>query len=96
MPVRKLGKLPAATIKASYALEYGTDSLEMHRDAVSANQRVLIVDDLLATGGTANAAVSMVKQLGGSIIGIAFLIELEALKGRSRLEGENLHVVLKY
>ena len=96
VPVRKLGKLPAATIKASYALEYGTDSLEMHRDAVSANQRVLIVDDLLATGGTANAAVSMVKQLGGSIIGIAFLIELEALKGRSRLEGENLHVVLKY
>jgi adenine phosphoribosyltransferase len=96
VPVRKLGKLPSATIKASYALEYGTDSLEMHRDAVSANQRVLIVDDLLATGGTANAAVSMVKQLGGSIIGIAFLIELEALKGRSRLEGENLHVVLKY
>jgi adenine phosphoribosyltransferase len=96
VPVRKLGKLPAATIKASYALEYGTDSLEMHRDAVSATQRVLIVDDLLATGGTANAAVSMVRQLGGSIIGIAFLIELEALKGRSRLEGENLHVVLKY
>jgi adenine phosphoribosyltransferase len=96
VPVRKLGKLPAATIKASYALEYGTDSLEMHRDAVSARQRVLIVDDLLATGGTANAAVSMVKQLGGSIIGIAFLIELEGLKGRSRLEGETLHVVLKY
>jgi adenine phosphoribosyltransferase len=96
VPVRKLGKLPAATIKASYALEYGTDSLEMHRDAVSANQRVLIVDDLLATGGTANAAVSMVKQLGGHIVAIAFLIELEALKGRSRLEGENLHVVLTY
>ena len=76
VPVRKLGKLPSATIQASYALEYGTDSLEMHRDAVSAGQRVLIVDDLLATGGTANAAVSMVKQLGGSVIGIAFLIEL--------------------
>jgi adenine phosphoribosyltransferase len=93
VPVRKLGKLPAATIKASYALEYGT---EMHRDAIHPAERVLIVDDLLATGGTANAAVSMVKELGGIIVGVSFLIELEALKGRARLDGEDVHVVLKY
>jgi len=96
VPVRKLGKLPAAAIRASYALEYGQDSLEMHRDAITTGQRVLVVDDLLATGGTANAAVSLVKQLGGTVTGIAFLIELEALNGRSRLEGEQIHVVLKY
>lgn len=96
VPVRKLGKLPAATVKASYALEYGTDSLEMHRDAVTAGQRVLVVDDLLATGGTANATVSLVKQVGGTIVGVAFLIELQQLNGRARLEGENLHVVLEY
>jgi adenine phosphoribosyltransferase len=96
VPVRKLGKLPAQTIRASYALEYGTDSLEMHRDAVGGGQRVLIVDDLLATGGTASATVQLVKQLGGVVCGIAFLIELTALHGRSRLEGERLHVVLEY
>ena len=96
VPVRKLGKLPAQTIKASYALEYGTDSLEMHRDAIGNAERVLIVDDLLATGGTASATVQLVKELGGSIVGLAFLIELEALKGRARLEGEHIHVVLPY
>lgn len=96
VPVRKLGKLPAETIRASYALEYGTDSLEMHRDAVSADQRVLIVDDLLATGGTANATVQLVRQLGGHVVGVGFLIELVALNGRSRLNGENIHVVLAY
>jgi adenine phosphoribosyltransferase len=96
VPVRKLGKLPAATIRASYALEYGQDSLEMHRDAIATGQRVLVVDDLLATGGTANATVSLVKQLGGTVTGIAFLIELEVLNGRARLEGEQIHVVLKY
>ncbi len=96
VPVRKPGKLPAATIRASYALEYGQDSLEMHRDAITTGQRVLVVDDLLATGGTANATVSLVKQLGGTVTGIAFLIELEALNGRARLEGEQIHVVLKY
>ena len=96
VPVRKLGKLPAQTIRASYALEYGTDSLEMHRDGVSSGQRVLIVDDLLATGGTASATVQLVKQLGGVVGGIAFLIELTPLNGRSRLEGERLHVVLEY
>jgi adenine phosphoribosyltransferase len=96
VPVRKLGKLPAQTIKASYALEYGTDSLEMHRDAIGKAERVLIVDDLLATGGTASATVQLVKELGGSIVGLAFLIELEALNGRARLEGEHIHVVLPY
>jgi adenine phosphoribosyltransferase len=96
VPVRKLGKLPAATIRASYSLEYGSDSLEMHRDAISQGQRVLVVDDLLATGGTAHATVNLVKQLGGTVSGVAFLIELEALNGRSKLPGENLHTVLKY
>jgi adenine phosphoribosyltransferase len=96
VPVRKLGKLPAKTIRATYALEYGTDSLEMHHDAIARGQRVLIVDDLLATGGTAHATVQLVKQLEGSVAAIAFLIELVALNGRARLEGEDVHVVLQY
>jgi adenine phosphoribosyltransferase len=96
VPVRKLGKLPAATVRASYALEYGTDSLEMHRDAIEPGQRVLIVDDLLATGGTASAVVQLVRQLQGEIAGVAVLIELVALNGRAQLGGEHLHVVLKY
>jgi adenine phosphoribosyltransferase len=96
VPVRKMGKLPAATIKANYALEYGTDCLEMHRDAVTDGQRVLVVDDLLATGGTAHATVDLVKQLGGKVAGVSFLIELEQLNGRAKLEGEHVHVVLTY
>ena len=96
VPVRKLGKLPAATVRATYALEYGTDSLEMHRDAVTPGQRVLVVDDLLATGGTASAAVRLVKELGGVIVAVAVLIELAALNGRKQLEGERLHTVLTY
>ena len=96
VPIRKLGKLPAETVRASYALEYGTDSLEMHRDAITPGQRVLIVDDLLATGGTANAAVQLVKQLGGVVQGVAFLIELVGLDGRSKLEGEQVYTVLSY
>lgn len=96
VPVRKLGKLPAQTVKASYALEYGNDSLEMHRDAVEPGQRVLIVDDLLATGGTASATVSLVEALRGNVEGVAFLIELVALNGREKLAGQNIHVVLKY
>ena len=96
VPVRKLGKLPAETIRASYSLEYGTDSLEMHRDAITPGQRVAIVDDLLATGGTANAAVRLVKELGGTVVGVAFLIELVGLDGRSKLEGEAIHTVLAY
>jgi adenine phosphoribosyltransferase len=96
VPVRKVGKLPAATIRATYTLEYGTDSLEMHRDAVTPGQHVLVVDDLLATGGTASAAVRLVKELGGVVVGVAVLIELAALNGRDQLEGENLHTVLTY
>jgi adenine phosphoribosyltransferase len=96
VPVRKIGKLPSDRIRASYDLEYGTDSLEMHRDAVDPGQRVLIVDDLLATGGTAKATVDLVKQVGGVVEGVAVLIELVALNGRSKLEGETIHAVLKY
>lgn len=96
VPVRKVGKLPAETIRASYALEYGTDSLEMHRDAIEAGQSVLIVDDLLATGGTARATVDLVKRLGGKVHGMSFLIELVGLKGRAKLEGENVRAVLQY
>jgi adenine phosphoribosyltransferase len=96
VPVRKVGKLPSTTIRATYDLEYGSDSLEMHRDAIESGQRILIVDDLLATGGTASATVDLVKQLGGKVEGLAFLIELADLNGRSRLEGENVFAVLKY
>ena len=95
-PVRKPGKLPSRTVRASYALEYGTDSLEMHDDAIRGGQRVLIVDDLLATGGTARATTELVKRLGGEVHALAFLIELVALKGRDRLAGERIHTVLKY
>jgi adenine phosphoribosyltransferase len=96
VPVRKVGKLPSTRIRASYDLEYGTDSLEMHSDAIDKGQRVLIVDDLLATGGTAKATVDLVKQVGGVVEGVAFLIELVALNGRSKLDGETIHAVLKY
>jgi len=96
VPVRKLGKLPSKSIRVTYDLEYGSDSLEVHADAVSRGQRVLIVDDLLATGGTARATVDLVKQLGGTVHGLAFLIELADLKGRARLEGENVFALLRY
>ena len=96
VPVRKPGKLPSERIRASYDLEYGTDSLEMHRDAIEPGQRVLIVDDLLATGGTAKATVDLVKQIGGVVEGVAFLIELVALNGRAQLPNETIHAVLKY
>jgi adenine phosphoribosyltransferase len=96
VPVRKLGKLPAKSIRVTYDLEYGTDSLEIHADAVSRGQRVLIVDDLLATGGTARATADLVSQLGGMVHGLAFLIELSELKGRDRLAGENVFAVLRY
>ena len=96
VPVRKVGKLPAATIRATYDLEYGSDSLEMHRDAIETGQRVLIVDDLLATGGTSKATVDLVKQLGGTVAGVAFLIELVDLHGRAKLQGEDVMAVLKY
>jgi adenine phosphoribosyltransferase len=96
VPVRKLGKLPADTIRASYELEYGSDTLEMHRDAVQPGQRVLIVDDLLATGGTARATVNLVKEAGGHVEGVSFLIELLELGGRAKLAGEQVNVVLQY
>ena len=95
-PVRKPGKLPFTAVRESYALEYGTDALEIHADAVRKGQRVLIVDDLLATGGTARAAADLVKRLGGQLHALAFLIELEALNGRHRLRDETVHSVLKY
>jgi len=96
IPVRKVGKLPFTKIRVSYDLEYGTDSLEIHSDAVENGQKVLIVDDLLATGGTARATVDLVRQLGGDVAGVAVLIELVGLNGRSKLQGENVMAVLQY
>lgn len=95
-PVRKPGKLPSTCVRATYDLEYGSDSLEIHADAVKKGQRVLIVDDLLATGGTARATTDLVKGLGAEVYGLAFLIELAALNGRSKLPGEHIHAVLTY
>jgi adenine phosphoribosyltransferase len=94
--VRKPKKLPFKTVSMSYQLEYGTDTLEMHADAIQPGQRVLIVDDVLATGGTMKACVDLVKHLGGEIAGVAVMIELEFLKGRSKLGGIETHSVLRY
>ena len=96
VPIRKPGKLPAATYQESYSLEYGTDTLEIHQDACGNNPRILVVDDVLATGGTARAAIDLVKKAGGNIIGAAFLIELDFLKGRDKLAGEPVYSVLHY
>lgn len=85
IPIRKPGKLPSKTLKVRYELEYSKDTLEIHKDAIEAGKRVLIVDDLLATGGTAEAAIKLVKKIGGVLIGIAFVVELEFLKGRKKL-----------
>jgi adenine phosphoribosyltransferase len=90
VPVRKPGKLPYDKISVAYALEYGTNTLEMHKDAVEGGHRVLVVDDLLATGGTASAVREMVERLGGKIVGFAFLIELTALNGRAKLPGADV------
>lgn len=87
VPVRKPGKLPTHAINESYSLEYGTNTLEMHADAIQAGQRVLVVDDLLATGGSARAAINLVERLGGKVVGVAFLIELDFLHGRDKLQG---------
>jgi len=95
-PVRKPGKLPSKTRTASYSLEYGTDSLQVHEDAAAKGQRVLIVDDLLATGGTAAATVSLIRGLGADVVGVQFLIELVGLEGRKKLAGEKIHAVLQY
>ncbi|MBI4887257.1 MAG: adenine phosphoribosyltransferase [Acidobacteria bacterium] len=96
IPVRKPGKLPAKSIKETYALEYGTDALESHADAVDSGQRVLIVDDVLATGGTAAAATQLVRKAGGDLSGLAFLIELLGLNGKAKLPGEKVFSVLQY
>ena len=96
IPVRKPGKLPARALKESYNLEYGKDALEIHEDAIEAGQRILVVDDVLATGGTAAATAQLVKKLGGELHGLAFLIELVALNGKDRLAGEQVYAVLQY
>ncbi len=96
VPVRKPGKLPSRAVRATYSLEYGTDCLEMHEDAVGKGTKVLIVDDVIATGGTARATTSLVKQMGGDVHALAFLVELEFLNGRQHLSGERIHTVLKY
>ena len=95
-PVRKVGKLPHKTVKVTYDLEYGTDSLEIHDDAVAKGQNVLVVDDLLATGGTARATLDLVTGLGGKVHAFSFLIELVGLSGRERLKGQTIHSVLTY
>ena len=96
VPVRKLGSLPAATISVEYELEYGSNTLEIHVDALQPGQRVLIVDDLLATGGTVAATIELVEQLGASVEATAFLIELLFLNGRSRLEGRRVTSLIQY
>jgi adenine phosphoribosyltransferase len=96
VPVRKLGKLPADTIEVEYALEYGTATLEIHRDAIQPGQRVLIVDDLLATGGTVMGTIELVRRLGGEIAGLSFMVELTALHGRDKLGEHQIHTLLTY
>jgi len=96
IPIRKPGKLPAKALKETYDLEYGKDALEIHEDAITRGQRILIVDDVLATGGTAAAAAQLVKRLGGTLHGMAFLIELLVLNGKSKLAGEKVFSVLQY
>lgn len=96
VPVRKTGKLPAETISYEYSLEYGTDKLEMHQDSIKPGQKVLIVDDLLATGGTMYAAAKLVEKLGGEVVGLGFLIELEDLNGREKLKGYKVESLIQY
>lgn len=96
IPVRKPGKLPYDTISYEYSLEYGTDKLEIHKDAIKPGQNVLIVDDLLATGGTMYAAAKLVEKLGGNVVGLGFLIELEDLNGREKLNGYKVESLIQY
>lgn len=96
VPVRKPGKLPYETISESYDLEYGSDELEMHRDAVEPGEKVLIVDDLIATGGTALATAKLVEEAGGVVAGLGFIVELEFLNGRSRLDGYSVKSLIRY
>lgn len=94
--IRKPGKLPADTLSTTYQLEYGTDTLEIHKDAVEPGQKVLIVDDLLATGGTISAAAELIRQLRGEIVGFSFFVELAFLNGREKLEGYRVHSLVRY
>ena len=96
VPVRKLGKLPAETLSVEYALEYGSNTLEIHRDAIQPGQRVLIVDDLLATGGTVQGTIDLVERLKGVVVGLAFLVELDFLHGRDQLGGHRVASVIRY
>ncbi len=96
VPIRKPGKLPAETISESYDLEYGTNSLEIHVDAIEEGQKVLVVDDLLATGGTARATCNLIEKLGGQVAGVAFVIELNFLNGRDKLQGYDIFSLLRY
>jgi adenine phosphoribosyltransferase len=96
VPVRKLGKLPAETITVEYALEYGSNTLEIHRDAIQPGQRVLVVDDLLATGGTVRGTIDLVERLQGEVVGLGFLVELQFLNGRDRLQGLRVESVVRY
>ncbi|MDG6985578.1 MAG: adenine phosphoribosyltransferase [Nitrososphaerota archaeon] len=96
VPARKVGKLPATKISVNYELEYGRQGLEMHADSISKGDRVLVVDDLLATGGTSRAAATLVEKLGGKVVGFAFVTELKSLKGRSKLAGYEVYSIAKY
>jgi adenine phosphoribosyltransferase len=96
VPIRKPGKLPAEVVREEYELEYGKDSIEMHRDAIEPNEKILLVDDLLATGGTAAACCRLVEKLQGEIVGISFLIELSELDGRKRLKGYQVHSLITF
>ena len=96
VPVRKPGKLPAEKLQVNYELEYGTDSLEIHKDAVMPGQRALIVDDLIATGGTAKAVAEMTESIGAKVVGLAFMVELTFLNGRKKINGYDIHSLLKY
>ncbi len=96
VPVRKMGKLPAQAIRAEYALEYGTATLEIHEDAIKSGQKVLIIDDLLATGGTVSATIDLIERLGGDVVAIAFLIELTFLNGREKLRGREVISLIRY
>ena len=96
VPIRKPGKLPAEVVSEEYTLEYGTDKIEIHKDAITKGDRIVIVDDLLATGGTINAAINLVKKLGGDIIECTFVVELSELKGREKIRGENIYSIVAF
>lgn len=96
VPIRKPGKLPAETVKEEYSLEYGTDAVEIHKDAIEAGESVLLHDDLLATGGTARAAVNLIEKLGGNVVQVSFIIELSFLNGRDKLKGYDVRSLVNY